>query len=395
MAMTLPGTTYRVRGETRSAELDGIRGVAIVMVLLTHLFVPLPESAVSAVLQRVFGSFWLGVDLFFVLSGYLITGILLQAKGSDGYYRRFYLRRTLRIFPAYYVFILFVFLVLPILHPRIGAASEDGYGWYFLFYLQNWWMASTGERFPVWGVNHLWSVAIEEQFYLVWPLVVACLNRSALRYACFALITLSILGKLLLLEAGAGWMTIWTATLCRMEGLAAGAWVSTLDRTETTRWRFPISTLGLACGAALVLMMVLGIHTEDAPLRTTIGIATGSGFFAWLLYLIHADRFPGPLLTTLRNPVLTWFGRYSYGLYLVHYALILSPTSRLLGSLYPGITELSHNAQLFIRGGVSLSLTLVAALVLFHSVEKRLLALRSHFRREQPTATPTEARGYP
>lgn len=386
---SFPGTPYKIRGETRSAELDGVRGIAILMVFMAHFFMLEPQSWFSTAAGRLFGSMWLGVDLFFVLSGYLITGILLRSRGTENYFRGFYARRALRIFPAYYVFLVIVFWLLPALSSRIAAAQESGYGWYFIFYVQNWWMAAEGQRIPVWGVNHLWSLAIEEQFYLVWPvLVMLCREGSSLRRLCLVLIAVSIGAKVALIFSGTGWMTVYTATVAHMEGLAAGAWVATLGKAEIQRRNRLLSVIGGISGMALAALVLWGVDTETSPARTAMAISCASGFSGWILYLIHVDKLPSKLRAALGSPVLTWFGRYSYGLYLMHYVMVLSPNSRLLTSLYPDIIHADPNIQCVVRGLLSVLLSVVAALLLFHGIEKRMLALRPYF---HPVSRPSTA----
>src|SRR5205823_1934832 len=127
---------------------------------------------------------WSGVDLFFVLSGFLITGILCDAKGRDGYFRNFFTRRILRIFPLYYGFLGVVFLLLPRVTPfgRHLAALLHYQVWYWT-YLLNVLISLRGWP-PVADFNHFWLLAVEDQFYLVWPFVVYMLGRRALLAAC-------------------------------------------------------------------------------------------------------------------------------------------------------------------------------------------------------------------
>ncbi|HEY1078068.1 MAG TPA: acyltransferase, partial [Fontimonas sp.] len=123
------------------AELDGVRGMAIVTVLLWHCFYLTPDSTAAVIYNRFAGLGWLGVDLFFVLSGYLITGILLADRQRPDFFRRFYWRRALRIFPAYYFTLLMILLFVPLLHPEVRSGKAIEQWPWFLLYLQNWGMA--------------------------------------------------------------------------------------------------------------------------------------------------------------------------------------------------------------------------------------------------------------
>jgi peptidoglycan/LPS O-acetylase OafA/YrhL len=169
--------------------LDGLRGIAIILVMLHHFTYYRPETGIDAVIAGVplFG--WVGVDLFFVLSGFLITGILLDSRGSTRYFTNFYARRTLRIFPLYYL-VLFLALValpqFPSVHTVLAGDIEMPPRWPYWAYLTNF---SVAERGFVHGwVDVAWSLAIEEQFYLVWPLVIWLCPQRLLPWLCTAIV---------------------------------------------------------------------------------------------------------------------------------------------------------------------------------------------------------------
>ena len=147
-------------------QFDALRGLAVSIVMLYHLHKDVPALH----LHTLFRHGWVGVDLFFVLSGFLITGILVESKDSPRYLRNFYARRILRIWPLYFALLLVCFLLIPWVKPESARALKEACGppfVYFLF-LQN--------LFPTYvGIGPLtitWSLAIEEQFYLFWPLAV-------------------------------------------------------------------------------------------------------------------------------------------------------------------------------------------------------------------------------
>src|SRR5688572_7114217 len=148
--------------------LDGLRGIAVLIVLGFHIF---PNHV-------KFG--WAGVDLFFVLSGFLITGILLESKGTPNYYRNYLAKRTLRIFPLYYFFLIVFFIVFPLVGYSDSIYNYDylssTQSWYWL-YIQNW-RIFFDPHYPGEDIiSHFWSLAIEEQFYIFWPLVIYLIPR--------------------------------------------------------------------------------------------------------------------------------------------------------------------------------------------------------------------------
>jgi peptidoglycan/LPS O-acetylase OafA/YrhL len=171
-------------------ELDGVRGLAILGVLLAHgvLFLGVvPNTAMGHVLATIFVPGWGGVDLFFTLSGFLITGILLRARKRQRYFASFYMRRVLRIFPIYYLFLAGTLLaaqVSQIMALQIPSGFEGRVPYFF--YLQNWpvfWRNWTGIG-TLWGAY--WSLAVEEQFYLVWPAVVRFVSLRAVSALCIS-----------------------------------------------------------------------------------------------------------------------------------------------------------------------------------------------------------------
>jgi peptidoglycan/LPS O-acetylase OafA/YrhL len=170
---------------------DGLRAVAIIGVLLFHLG------------GTTFSVGWTGVILFFVLSGYLITGILLDAKGSGGYFRNFYIRRALRIFPAYYLVLLLTAATIYIVAPTSPVFGPGAFEWnYFIFYVQNYWLGIQAYQTPLAGIlGHTWTLAIEEQFYLIWPAIVYFLGRRALVVFCIALLVLSPIVRVWILQS--------------------------------------------------------------------------------------------------------------------------------------------------------------------------------------------------
>src|SRR5579863_9160491 len=216
---------------------DGLRGIAIVLVLLRHLGEDLPARRLGGVVDAALNAGWLGVDVFFVLSGFLITGILLDARGdeaqpSEGYFLRFYARRALRIFPLYY---LFLAVTIFIARPPMPHGT-----WWYWSYTSNVLIARHGWPEGLWETGHLWSLAVEEQFYLVWPAIIAWTPRRRLPVLCVAIIVGAIAVRIALIHQGA----------------ALGAYVLTPARADT-----------LAVGAALAIALRSGPRVKDAIVR--------------------------------------------------------------------------------------------------------------------------------
>jgi peptidoglycan/LPS O-acetylase OafA/YrhL len=360
--------------------LDGLRGIAVLLVVMLHLTMQIHKpSGLTFVLKRVFFYGWSGVDLFFVLSGFLITGILADAKGTTNYFRVFYARRMLRILPLYYGALLVVF-VTPYLVSTPGMARFlvpfNDQLWYW-FYLQN--VHPLPQPF-VGLVGHFWTLAIEEQFYLVWPVIILLLSRKSALWVCATILPFSMAYRAftsyVMPELGS-----YTATFAHLDGLAVGSALALLYRTPgATDWikrRLPFIT-------AVSLAGMLILYT--APIRPAKHVLQGT--FVALTYgclLVYAvEQHHGSLASFLRSKVMRFFGRYSYGMYVLHIPLISIGVT--LTGLTPGRlrffgSELT-GALLFIA--FFLGVVTVAAWMTYNVYEKRFLRLKRRFVYRRP-----------
>ncbi|WP_223758403.1 acyltransferase [Myxococcus sp. RHSTA-1-4] len=312
--------------------LDGLRGVAVLLVIAYHSLTGLR----SASLGTLFQVGWAGVDLFFVLSGFLITRILVQTRERGAYFRTFYARRALRIWPLYFLVLAFTFGVMGRLLPAL-AFDTQRYPWVlYALYLQNLWQTDFGPA----PINVTWSLAIEEQFYLVWPLLVFFLRNGQLRALLWACVLLSPVARFAALWEGAAPIQVYTFTLFRLDGLALGGLLAlgvvdgryTADRLE--QWSRGLAVLAL--GVAFGLSIVFFSHGQAIHMATALVGPGGPHVRALLvagLYTLWAVGFAsllGWVLTgrarvlqaVLQCRPLRFVGQVSYGLYLFH-ALVI------------------------------------------------------------------------
>lgn len=163
--------------------LDGIRGLAIILVMLYHFSIPFQLSGHLNFIDGLVGTFlqvgWVGVDLFFALSGFLITGILYDTAGKANYLKNFFVRRFLRIFPLYYLMLFMLIIIIPNFIPSLASKTDqmvDNQVW-FWSYLINWRISYLGTFEGIQG-GYMWSLALEEQFYLIWPFLFSFLGKT-------------------------------------------------------------------------------------------------------------------------------------------------------------------------------------------------------------------------
>src|SRR5580700_619224 len=207
-------------------QLDALRGLAILLVIFHNA----SEKFPALHLQGLFANGWMGVDLFFVLSGFLITGILLDTKLSEGYLKNFYARRCLRIWPLYYSVIFFMFVVLPFLSRSEGHIifEKSSPWWAYPLFLQNF-LISPISTAAAGALGVTWSLAIEEQFYLVWPWIVKFCSYAQLRRIGIAVICLSPVLRFYLARHH---IDLYTNVFCRLDGLMAGAFLAFVVRAD-------------------------------------------------------------------------------------------------------------------------------------------------------------------
>jgi peptidoglycan/LPS O-acetylase OafA/YrhL len=290
--------------------LDGVRGIAILLVIAFHL----PR------VTQLFDSGWIGVDLFFVLSGFLITGVLIDGAGQPHRARVFYARRALRILPLYYL----ALVVALVLMPHVPHAPEDdphrlvaNQVWLWT-YTANWPEATQSFKVsePLPFLGPFWSLAIEEQFYLIWPWIVWHCSRRVAQRIAWGVVIASPVVRLVLALAGVSAQLTYFLTPFRLDGLAVGALLAFAvhaprDSARADHW---VRRAGLAGLIVLVGVIVRwGGLSSANPVMRTIGLSALAGVFGWLV-MVAAVRPPA----VLRAPILVHAGRYSYGLYVIH-----------------------------------------------------------------------------
>jgi len=354
-------------------EIDGLRFVAFAAVFAHHALphVPLnalvrlsPQLAAWVAAAARAGGF--GVDLFFVLSAYLISELLLYEQTARGTIdvRSFYVRRALRIWPLYYAFLLFAAFIAPLILPRQHLGARDAVA--FTFFGANWACALWG--YPPSVAAPLWSVSIEEQFYLVWPLVLWLIPRARLKWVALAMIALANLARLVLALTDTRHPGVWCNTFARLDPIACG----TLTALALHQRKFELPTaqrwlLGIA-GVGTVLVVARYFDFSGSrwdPMVICPAIAASS--VAILLATLAVD----PHQRLLARAPLVYLGRISYGLYVFH-AFGLA-----LAALW--ITSSSPAVEIGGRFALAFAITFVLAAASYQGLERPFLKLKERF----------------
>jgi peptidoglycan/LPS O-acetylase OafA/YrhL len=358
-------------GLGRLAGLDGIRGLAVLLVVLSHMVSRtvgmLPAIGLSTGIRHAVDGGYLGVDVFFVLSGFLITSLLLDEQRQRGRvrFRAFYARRALRLLPALYVMLAAQILYTLIARQPVVTTLQTALG--AVLYVTNWQGVyhSTTIAKPL---GHLWSLSVEEQFYLVWPVVlIACfgLNRRVriVIPAFIALIDIVIVQRIGLWQIH-GWLQPFTRTDARADSLLIGALLAWL----WTRYSIPVGLVRRFGWVAIAALFVLVFAAGPAASQSFWyygGFTVFAVVTAVVILAVVDGHAPGTQFFTLRP--LTALGRVSYGVYLWHLPIFVAVGYQ--GRNWPALMRLV----------VGLGLTAVATALSWRYVEQPASRLRKRF----------------
>ncbi len=357
-------------------SLDGIRAIAVLMVMMGHL--------------NLIYAGGLGVDIFFVLSGYLITAILIAEFAANGRIslKKFYARRALRILPAVILLlvVLNVFAAVTQSGEPVAKLRWDSLG--ALFYIANW-LRAFGRDLGI--IGHLWSLSIEEQFYFFWPITLAFLlsrkmSANQILLIIFLAVTLVNLDRIYLYQGLQSFDRIYNGLDSRADALLVGCALGVSGYQFVSRRVWAL--LGLV-GAAFVGYVLFRAYPIPASLRVPFGLTIGGTLFALGVAFSLAAVLSNPqsiFAKLLRIPPLVWTGRLSYGLYLWHFPVFTS-----VAAWFPE-WEPARLTALKIAG------TFVCATLSYYLVERPCLNLKKKFsviKTPVPTApSPVQSVGY-
>jgi peptidoglycan/LPS O-acetylase OafA/YrhL len=368
------------------AALDGVRGIAVLAVFLYHYGggAQSPNWFIRSVGETMKMG-WSGVPLFFVLSGFLITGILWSSIGKLHWWRTFFLRRCLRIFPLYYLTLLFVLIGSIFAHTTRELTPSFAV---FFFYLQNFpFHVKIDELTPFW-VGHYWSLAVEEHFYLIWPFLLA--KMPSIRWArqmCLIIFLLSMATRVLIFYTAD--VTYYLITPARAGELAVGAWLALAVR-DHPEWvpkmrRFAAPVLIASICAVAVCVAITG---DFAALQMPMYVFGSSVLSFAAAALIVLALEPGTWARCFCFRPLRHLGVISYGVYIYHLLF-----KQFFGAIATYLApHASRNEHLVVVFFVAACLTLVIAEISYRFFERPLLQLKDRFAPSlQPVLTISEA----
>lgn len=375
--------------------LDGLRGVAILLVLVHHLFLN-RTFGIEGRLDSFVRSGWMGVDLFFVLSGFLITGILLDTKCATRRFTNFYARRTLRIFPLYFATLFVVLVAVPAVVAQLNVQSSgvskvvdsiheiEQKQIYLWTYMTN----IVGGDWAMF--NHCWSLAVEEQFYIFWPFVILlCAPRQSMA-VCAALILFAPALRIATLHYEIPYVSPNMFLFCRADSLAMGSLAALVARERGPAALIPfgkaVSIAFLVALAALVI--VYGGIKHHCHFTSSIGYSLLSLGFTGTVIVCAAASPTSWLGWAILNPAMMGMGKYSYCAYIVHRLLtrplmvILPPATLIRWTGSP----LAATMAFFL---IATALTFIVAYFSWHLFERHFLSLKRYFdSRKEPVVEP-------
>jgi peptidoglycan/LPS O-acetylase OafA/YrhL len=368
-------TDRSIAARAHIPALDGLRGLAILLVIPHNADIFSNSAPWLWPMAQLAHAGWIGVQLFFVLSGFLITRNLLDTRHDENYFKVFYGRRVLRIFPLYFLTLFVGLVLLPrLVHfgPEALAGHHDQI-WLWTF-LSNW---AQSFGIEVTGYSHFWSLAVEEQFYLLWPFVVLALAGRRLLWACLALIVVALLSRVWLYEIGAKPEMLYMFTTSRMDALAMGAGAAAL--TQVPRWNYWLrENLTAAVVIAVVILGATAVHTHlfsvFAPQTLTAGQSLLSFGFALLILALGVLQPRNRVRRLLEARWLRTVGRYSFAMYVFHLPILVA-----FGDDIRAALAFAGPALPLVYVAAAIVLSVVAGFLSYHLLEKHFLRLKTYF----------------
>ena len=388
--LSIPELTERI------SSLDGLRGVAILMVMMLHFYneaiINNGYPIIGPVITKLVLSGLYGVELFFVISGFLITNILFDAKNGPNYFRNFYIRRFLRIFPLYYAVLFVIFFILPHLVTFDAAAKDIASRQIWLWtYLSNApWSGRAWDSSAIFRLGHLWFLCVVVHFYIIWPLFIYKFETRTIINICLAGMIVCLMIRLLLTVVGGPEFFTWSS-IRKLDGLLWGSFLAAGIRTAYVSHLINIYTPRVAWVAGLLFFILIfvprkftGDNTVCIGYYWTFMETISVLFFGGILILVLRES--GRLPSLMKNKFLVAFGKYSYGLFVIHniclplFKWLFKPTELAMQIGSPLLTQIIFYI-------LSITTSFILAFATWHLYEKHFLNLKLLFKYKRPVYT--------
>lgn len=364
---------------THILELDGFRGLAILIVTINRFAKYVPtETLTGAVCAKVFELGERGVDLFFVLSGFLITGVLLETREQAGFFRNFFARRTLRIFPLYFAALFGLLILIPAIwpssHPFQAAQEQQFYLW---TYLANVRIAMTRE-WCLGSLDHFWSLAVEEHFYLLWPFIVWGLGRKRTFVFALAFAATCALARISFAMLSENETATDVMSFFRFDGLLLGSAIACLVREPHDLQRFGRAAKYVWLATVPIIFM-LALHGGRL---LTISHSIWAIFWTCVLVMLLTSSRNNPLAGMFRQSWIRSLGKYSYAMYVFQNPLIPILAGVLSVSGIATILSMNPDTAILptiIYTVIMFAITYGIAILSWHLLEKHCLKLKRYF----------------
>lgn len=384
LAKPLPVERVESQPRAELPGLDGMRALAVAAVLFFHSFggelrgIP----ALDAFFKVCHGG-WCGVDLFFVLSGFLLTRIMLVTRSKPNFFKNFYGRRVLRIFPLYYT-VLAVCALVWFLNGAINKPLAAQVAPWAACYGLNIFITLRHEYLPVLGLNlnHFWTLCIEEHFYLLWPIAVYMLRGRNLLIAALTLSAAVPLSRSLYLAATNDRIGAYVLTPFHMEGLLMGAALAYFLSQPAARefiTRHAAKLVALTAVPMVWLAFATAFDVENA-IMCSVGFTLISCFFVSFLAFVVTTNVSSPVVRFLELPPLRLVGRHSYAMYVLHYQVLTLMFQYRIDDLVTKLTKSSTAGAVLGVGVGSILITLALSILSWHLLEKHFLRLKVFFK---------------
>lgn len=362
--------------------LDGLRGISIIFVIIFHSFMLNKTGHNNILVETICNLMDMGVDCFFVISGFLITRILLKNKSKKNYYRNFITKRALRIIPLYYLLLFVAFIIIPNLsHPYLSKWKEISNPEYYWLFLSNFYIIKNG------GFNNglldiSWSLALEEQFYLFWPWIIYFLSTKSTKFFCFLMLSLGIILRYFFFYYEKNPIKAHLFPLAHMDALLVGSLLSLyisesqgILKSNIIKIVSILGNLGFIYYFILILVRILNITSAPTGLFNYTFAS-----FIFLKLLMLGLTSGTKTYKVLNQPLLSSIGKYSYAIYLFHNPI--SSLTKYLANLYTpfaALNLLSAYITQFIIVFLTIAISYFIAIVSYHLFEKHFLKLKETF----------------